>query len=311
MNIDPLNNKSLYSYKEIFSRLKELFDNNRLPNKIIFSGEKGIGKSTFAYHLTNYIFSHSEKNKYDLENNCIDGNNYSYSLILKNAHPNFFLISNDADKKNIQISKIREMINFTNKSSFNNLCKVILIDNIEFLNTSSVNALLKVIEEPNNNIYFFLIHNNKKQILETLKSRCIKYNLFLTNEEKEYVIKNLSFNEFYSNLNIDFKNIYNTPANIFTLNEIFKNNDIHENISIDEFLKLVINKSLYKKDPNIRDNLSFFFELFFKKKFNFLYSNEKFYYFYKYFLKKLNDYRLYNLDLESILIEFNGKLLNE
>mgnify|MGYP001345552260 CR=1 FL=1 len=311
MNIEPLNNKSLYSYKKIFFSLKELFDNNRLPNKIIFSGEKGIGKSTFAYHLTNYIFSHSEKNKYDLENNCIDENNYSYSLILKNAHPNFFLISNDVDKKNIQISKIREMINFTNKSSFNNLCKVILIDNIEFLNTSSVNALLKVIEEPNNNIYFFLIHNNKKQILETLKSRCIKYNLFLTNEEKEYVIKNLSFNEFYSNLNIDFKNIYNTPANIFTLNEIFKNNDIHENISIDEFLKLVINKSLYKKDPNIRDNLSFFFELFFKKKFNFLYSNEKFYYFYKYFLKKLNDYRLYNLDLESILIEFNGKLLNE
>ena len=104
MNIEPLNNKSLYSYKEIFSSLIELINNNRLPNKINFSGEKGIGKSTFAYHLTNYIFSHSERNKYDLENNRIDENNYSYSLILKNSHPNFFLISNDADKKNIQIS---------------------------------------------------------------------------------------------------------------------------------------------------------------------------------------------------------------
>ena len=48
MNIEPINNKSLYSYKEIFSSLIELFNNNRLPNKIIFSGEKGIGKSTFA-----------------------------------------------------------------------------------------------------------------------------------------------------------------------------------------------------------------------------------------------------------------------
>ena len=311
MNIEPINNKSLYSYKEIFSSLIELFNNNRLPNKIIFSGEKGIGKSTFAYHLTNYIFSHSEKNKYDLENNCIDENNYSYSLILKNAHPNFFLISNDADNKNIQVSKIREMINFTNKSSFNNLCKVILIDNIEFLNTSSVNALLKVIEEPNNNIFFFLIHNNKKQILETLKSRCIKYNLFLKNEEKQNVVKNLSYYEFYSNLNIDFKNIYNTPSNVLILNDIFKSNNIDQNISIDDFLKLIISKSLYKKDTNIRDNLSYFFELFLKKKINFLDSNDKFYYFYSYFLKKLNDYKLYNLDLESILIEFNGKLLNE
>ena len=311
MNIEPSNNKNLYGYKEIFFTLKELFDNNNLPNKIIFSGEKGIGKSTLAYHLTNYIFSHSEKNNYDLENNCIDENNYSYSLILKNSHPNFFLISTSVDKNNIQISKIREMINFTNKSSFNNLCKVILIDNIEFLNTNSVNALLKVIEEPNNNIFFFLIHNNKKQILETLKSRCIKYNLFLKNEEKQNVVKNLSYYEFYSNLNVDFKNIYNTPANILTLNNIFKNNDIHESISIDDFLRLVINKSLYKKDTKIRDNLSFFFELFFKKKINFFVSNEEFYHFYKYFLKKLNEYRLYNLDLESILIEFNGKLLNE
>ena len=63
------------------------------------------------------------------------------------------------------------MINFTNKSSFNNLCKVILIDNIEFLNTNSVNALLKIIEEPNNNIFFFLIHDNKKQILEKKANR--------------------------------------------------------------------------------------------------------------------------------------------
>ena len=166
MKILPSNNQNLYGYKEIFTNLKELFENNRLPNKIIFSGEKGIGKSTFAYHLTNYIFSLSEENKYNFENNRIDINNYSYNLILKNIHPNFFFISNDDNKNNIQISKIREMINFTNKSSFNNLCKIILIDNIELLNTNSVNALLKIIEEPNNNIFFFLIHNSKKKFLK-------------------------------------------------------------------------------------------------------------------------------------------------
>ena len=77
------------------------------------------------------------------------------------------------------------------------------------------------------------------------------------------------------------------------------------------FLKLVINKSLKKKNDKIKNNFFNFINLFFKKKMNFFDSNDKFYYFYSYFLKKLNDYRLYNLDLESILIEFNGKLLNE
>ena len=47
------------------------------------------------------------------------------------------------------------MINFTNKSSFNNDFKIVLIDNIEHLNINSINALLKVIEEPNSNLYFF------------------------------------------------------------------------------------------------------------------------------------------------------------
>ena len=155
MNLNPSTQINLFEHKEIFNQLYKLCKNGTWPNKILLSGEKGIGKSTFAYHLTNYIFSLSEENKYDFENNCVDVNNYSYNLILKNTHPNFFLISNDADKNNIQISKIREMINFTNKSSFNNLCKIILIDNIELLNANSVNALLKIIEEPNNNIFFF------------------------------------------------------------------------------------------------------------------------------------------------------------
>ena len=46
----------------------------------------------------------------------------------------------------------------------------------------------------------------------------------------------------------------------------FKNNNIDSKISIDDFLKLIIEKSLYKKDLFIKDNLSFFIELYFNKK---------------------------------------------
>ena len=55
------------------------------------------------------------------------------------------------------------MITYTNKSSFNNMPRFILIDNIENLNKNSVNALLKIIEEPNNNVFFILINNNEKK----------------------------------------------------------------------------------------------------------------------------------------------------
>ena len=66
MNISPINNTKLYGYSLNFSNLAKLYSENKLPNKIIFSGKKGIGKSTLAYHLANYIFSISDKDKYDI-----------------------------------------------------------------------------------------------------------------------------------------------------------------------------------------------------------------------------------------------------
>ena len=311
MNIVPSNNPTLIGYNEIFLNLKNLYDNNLLPSKIICSGNSGIGKSTFAYHLSNYIFSKREDNKYDAKENLILQKNRSYNLILNNSHPNFFLISNDDDKKNIQISKIREMISFTNKSSFNGDSKIILIDNVEYLNLNSINALLKIIEEPNDKIFFLLIHNNKTKILDTLKSRCIKFNLYLKNEDKIKIINKLSNSEFYNKLNNDFKNNYISPGDIISLYGFFKNNNIDESISIDDFLKLIIEKKLYKKDLFVKDKLSFFIELYFNKKLIHFKSKDKIYNLYKYFLSRIYDCNKYNLDIENILIDLNGKLFNE
>ena len=311
MIVNPSNNTELIGYRNLFLNLINLYDSNLLPNKIILSGNSGIGKSTFAYHLTNYILSKNEKNNYDFNKNLILRDNRSFNLVLNNSHPNFFLISNDDEKKNIQVSKIREMINFTNKSSFNNKCKIILIDNIEYLNVSSVNALLKVIEEPNDNIFFFLIHNNKVKILDTLKSRCIKFNLNLNEEDKFKVINTISNSEFYNELNSDFKNIYNSPGDISLLYNILSKNNIDPDITIEDFLKLIIEKKLYKKDFFIKDNITYFLELFFNKQLLYFKSKKNIYNLYKYFLSRINDCNKYNLDFENVMIEVNGKLLNE
>ena len=310
MNLNSSSNTKLYGYNNLFLSLKNLYDNDILPNKIIFSGSSGIGKSTFAYHFTNYILSLDEENKYNFNDNIISENNYSYNLISKSRHPNFFLITNDDGKSNIQISKIREMINFTNKSSFNDKCKIVLIDNVEQLNINSTNSLLKIIEEPNNRIYFFLIHNSKNKILDTLRSRCIKYNFFLNNKTKDDIVKKLLNNNFFNNLNDDFKNIYNSPGNIISLYNFFIDNEINENISISNFLKLIIDEKLYKRNLYIKNNLSYFIELYFNKNINFSNSKDQIYFFYKYFLLKISDCNKFNLDIENVLIEFNGKILN-
>ena len=91
MNLQTLksnNQKKLFHYNNFFLNVVNLYKKKKLPNKILFSGPKGIGKSTFAYHLLNYIFSKNEEFKYNLNNFVIDGLNKSYNLILNNTHPN-------------------------------------------------------------------------------------------------------------------------------------------------------------------------------------------------------------------------------
>ena len=92
----PLTQIKLLSFKDNFKELVNLSLRNKLPNKLIFSGNKGIGKSTFAFHLINYLFSQDEEGSYNLEDNEININNKSYKLVSNKTHPNL--------SKHVQIS---------------------------------------------------------------------------------------------------------------------------------------------------------------------------------------------------------------
>ena len=64
MNLNPVNQLSLYGHHFEFCNFINLYNNKKLPNKILLSGEKGIGKSTLAYHIINRILSIDEDFKY-------------------------------------------------------------------------------------------------------------------------------------------------------------------------------------------------------------------------------------------------------
>ena len=61
MNLKPQTQNILYEHGKVFQNITNLFDSNKLPNKILLSGVKGSGKATLAYHLINYIFSKMKK----------------------------------------------------------------------------------------------------------------------------------------------------------------------------------------------------------------------------------------------------------
>ena len=172
----PINQTKLYGMNRFLEKFIKLYEDEKFPNKILLSGQRGIGKSTLAYHFINYALSKGQKYSYNLDDFEINNESQSYKTILNGSNPNFYQIDINSEKKFIDISQIRDLITKLNKSSFNSNPRFVLIDNIEFLNKNSINALLKTLEEPSLDIYFILIHSNKK-ILSTLLSRCINYKI--------------------------------------------------------------------------------------------------------------------------------------
>ena len=309
--MSPSNELKLIGYNNLFNEIVKITNENNFVNKILFSGKKGIGKSVFAYHLINYIFSKNEDFNYDLKNLNILKENKSYKLINNNTHPNFFKIYLKSDKKNVEISQIREMINFTNMSTFDNKKKIVLIDDVEHLNINSVNALLKIIEDSENNILFLLIYNNEKKIMETLKSRCIEFKFNLDYPYIETIINNYFDENIYQNISIDFKNKFNSPDLYISYINICKEFDLDINITtVDNMIDYLIKKNLYKKNPEFKEFLKNCTELYFRKKITKLNSNNYFN-LYSYFNKKFYNIKRFNLDVESFFMEFQSKILNE
>ena len=308
MNIEPSTQKKLFGLNKIFDTLKNLHDKNKLPNKILLSGEKGVGKSTLAFHFINSVLSKDEEFSYNFKNNEINSKNKSYLLLQNKSNPNFHLIDILKDKKNIDIEQIRELIMSLNKSSFNSKKRFVLIDNIEFLNKNSINALLKILEEPNGNIYFILINHNQK-ILDTLKSRCLDFKITLSKNKSIEIINEILKDDVFTLLNNDFLNHYSTPGTILKIIDFSNIYKIDlKSMNLKDFLILIIKNKIYKKAKSDKEIIYYFIELYFRN--NISKNNIDLLKLYKYFLKKINNTITYNLDEEVIFMEFEEKVLN-
>ena len=309
MNIlEPSNQQKIYGLDNHFLELIRLYKTDLYPNKLLLSGQKGIGKSTLAYHFINYVLSDDEDYKYNIKNFEINSQSSTFKTILNKSNTNLIVVDINFDKKTIDINQIRELIINLNKSSFNNKPRFVLIDNIELLNVNSINALLKILEEPNQNIHFILINNNKK-ILNTLLSRCINYKISLSNKQCLEISDRLLGNQLINLINKDIINYYFTPGNIYNLlkfAEQYKYDLLKLNLK--DFLKVLIKENHYKKDSFVKLMLFQLMEFYFRK-LNFPYSKkimEK----YSYFVRKISDTKTFNLDEESLFIEFEEDVLN-
>ena len=312
--ISPKRQLSLFGYSDYFNLFIELFDKNKLPNSILLSGSRGLGKSTFVYHFINYLFSKNETQKYNAKNFQIDDNNSSYLHLNANTHHNFFLIENNTGEKEVKIEQVRNLQKFLNKSTYTKDLKIVLIDNIENLNLSSTNALLKAIEEPSNNTFFFIVHDSSKKIFDTIKSRCTEFKIFFSKKKKDEVFKNILKDYFelneYSFLADSLS--FDTPGNIIRYLVELKKSKINFGNNNQSIIFYFIERYKVEKNPVLLTYISLFIELYYH---NLCISNptyiNNYFYNFKKILNEINNLKKFNLNEKNVFILIKNILKNE
>lgn len=239
----------LIGFEKEYSNLLDRYESNNLPNSILIHGLSGIGKRTFLNKLVKNIIN------IEFKDNNVD---HHLNLFKNNTHPNIKIIEKEIDSKtgkiktNITIDQIRRLKTFLNSTSIiQNSSKIVIIDSADYLNISSANSMLKILEEPTENTYIFLISNQISLLLPTIRSRClkVKFNTHnLTNFTK--IIKNNIDVISNEEINFYFELTYGSPGNTI----LYYNNDFLDIFQLS--IKCLLSNDLDDDKINLSNILS-------------------------------------------------------
>ena len=156
--------------------LRNIIKNQSFHNGYIFSGTRGVGKTTLgrlfakALNCTNYDAEKGET--CNVCSNCVE--------IQKNSHLD--LIEIDAASRT-GVDDMRELLDSVQYRPSQGKYKVYLIDEVHMLSPQSFNAMLKTLEEPPGHVIFMLATTEANKIPKTIVSRCLQFNLKLVSDD--------------------------------------------------------------------------------------------------------------------------------
>ena len=184
----PANFKQMVGQEHVLQALVNALDSNRLHHAYLFTGTRGVGKTTIAR-----IFAKSL--------NCEQGISSEpcgkcSSCVEIDEGRSVDLIEIDAASRT-GVDDMRELLDNVQYAPTRGRFKIYLIDEVHMLSKHSFNALLKTLEEPPPHIKFLLATTDPQKVPVTVLSRCLQFNLkrmskaqilsqlqFLTEQEK-------------------------------------------------------------------------------------------------------------------------------
>jgi len=180
----PRNTLNLFGQLEAEQNFLSSFGSGRLHHAWLLTGPRGVGKATLAWRIARFLLFAARARRH-----APDDHSTATTLEVPNSAPVVRSISLLVDpsvkllrrqydskskrfKKDISVTDVRSINAFMSMSSTDGDPRLAIIDSADDLNVNAANALLKILEEPPENAYFFLISNVPSRLLPTVRSRC-------------------------------------------------------------------------------------------------------------------------------------------
>lgn len=163
----------IYPWQQsIKNHLFSLLKVNQFPQSILFSGVDGVGKFAFAKYCAKALLCLSPTQDAKFCGQCAN-----CKLFDCGNHPDYLLLEPEGKAQQIKIDQIRGLNVFSQKTPQLNTKQVIIINHANTMNIAASNALLKKLEEPNQQTVIILISNKINRLLATILSRCQKFKM--------------------------------------------------------------------------------------------------------------------------------------
>ena len=175
----PSNFSEVVGQEHILRALENSIEHNKLHQAYIFSGTRGVGKTTIARVFAKCL-------------NCQNGempqlvpcDQCSACLEIKAGRHIEFLEVDAASRTGVD--DMRELLESVQYKPANARFKIYLIDEVHMLSKSSFNALLKTLEEPPPHVIFLMATTEVEKVPKTVLSRCLQLNLKVIPETQIY-----------------------------------------------------------------------------------------------------------------------------
>ena len=179
----PATFSEVVGQEHIIKALENSIQHNKLHQAYIFSGTRGVGKTTIAR-----IFAKSlncQKGEVPQPEPC---NECTACLEIKAGRHVEFLEVDAASRTGVD--DMRELLESVQYKPVSARYKIYLIDEVHMLSKSSFNALLKTLEEPPAHVFFLMATTEIEKVPKTILSRCLQLNLKIIpqNQIRDHIV---------------------------------------------------------------------------------------------------------------------------